>query len=236
MVSERKVNKFIPLILIVIGIVLTIVPFVFNFSYQTVSTNTNDWGSFGDYVGGVLGVLISSIAVYLIWETYMLQKEELTKTSESLEFQNTTQIFFKILERKDHLVERTSLKGQQGLGFYAFVTNHAEQAYDGRKDIPDNCRIIESLNTVTDHHSKPVCHRYLNIIVALANLLDHNKYSRLSISQKSNLNRLISVFNDYLTREEREFLSFFIWWKQYKEARKFLLQYDIIPNILESKN
>jgi hypothetical protein len=53
-------------VLVVIGAILiavTIGAFAFFFYTQRVSTNVNDWGAFGSYVGGVLGASISILAL-----------------------------------------------------------------------------------------------------------------------------------------------------------------------------
>jgi TRAP-type C4-dicarboxylate transport system permease small subunit len=44
------------------------------------SKNNGDWGTFGDYIGGILNPIIAAFALYLIAETYKLQKIELEKT------------------------------------------------------------------------------------------------------------------------------------------------------------
>jgi hypothetical protein len=53
-------------ILVIVGatlIVGTIGVFVFFFYAQDISTNVNEWGAFGSYLGGVLGVVISTLAL-----------------------------------------------------------------------------------------------------------------------------------------------------------------------------
>jgi hypothetical protein len=83
---------------ILIGIGLVIVGFYFfNFNahilknegwwkvLQNLSTDTGNWGTFGDYVGGILNPVIAAFAFYLIRETYKLQKTELEETRKLLE-------------------------------------------------------------------------------------------------------------------------------------------------------
>jgi len=78
---------------ILIGIGLVIVGFYFfNFNshilknegwwkvFQNLSADTGNWGTFGDYVGGILNPVIAAFAFYLIAKTYELQKSESTKT------------------------------------------------------------------------------------------------------------------------------------------------------------
>ncbi|MGZ8165661.1 MAG: hypothetical protein ACXWTL_04880 [Methylobacter sp.] len=90
---------------ILIGIGLVIVGFYFfNFNshilknevwwnvFQSLSADTGNWGTFGDYVGGILNPVIAAFAFYLIAETYKLQKDayslqktELAETRKLLE-------------------------------------------------------------------------------------------------------------------------------------------------------
>ncbi len=42
--------------------------------FQNLSKDTGNWGTFGDYVGGILNPVIAAFAFYLIAKTYELQK------------------------------------------------------------------------------------------------------------------------------------------------------------------
>lgn len=50
--------------------------------FQNLSADTGNWGTFGDYVGGILNPVIAAFAFYLIAETYKLQTKayDLQKT------------------------------------------------------------------------------------------------------------------------------------------------------------
>lgn len=229
-----KVKQWLIPIIVFVSLLITLGPFVGFFYNHEFSSITSDWGSFGDYIGGVLGVILSAIAVFLIWRTYTLQKVELTKTSESLEFQNTTQVFFKLLERKDDLVEKTILNKKPGLDFYSTFAKKAKEDFIKRKAIGrDISRIKETINATSDNHSRPIIKRYISIIQAITNLLSPSEYKDLSEGQVSNLESLTKVFGDYLTDEEKDVLTYYLWWDQYKESKNFLLNSGIIPNVFE---
>ncbi|MFZ2170358.1 MAG: hypothetical protein WAW61_12055, partial [Methylococcaceae bacterium] len=53
--------------------------YLFNFHYG-LSINNDDWGTFGDYFGGILNPVIAVFVLYLVVETYKLQKTELQET------------------------------------------------------------------------------------------------------------------------------------------------------------
>lgn len=48
------------------------------------STNPNDWGTFGDFIGGVVNPLIAFMAFYWLTASVRLQKEELASTRAEL--------------------------------------------------------------------------------------------------------------------------------------------------------
>lgn len=61
-------------------IVLIVLGFYFVNFHNGLSKGNGDWGTFGDYVGGILNPVIASFAFYLIAKTYELQKTELEAT------------------------------------------------------------------------------------------------------------------------------------------------------------
>jgi len=67
-------------IYIILGIILFVVGFyLYKFHYGLSNVN-GDWGTFGDYIGGILNPVIAAFAFYLIAKTYELQKRELEAT------------------------------------------------------------------------------------------------------------------------------------------------------------
>ncbi|MBL1262426.1 hypothetical protein [Candidatus Methylomicrobium oryzae] len=91
-------------LLTLISVVLIVVVFYFvNFNshllkdhawwsvYQNLSKDTGTWGTFGDYIGGILNPIIAAFAFYLIAKTYELQKTELKATRNLLEVSTNAQ-------------------------------------------------------------------------------------------------------------------------------------------------
>lgn len=65
--------------------------------------NTNDidftkLGTYGDFVGGSLGTILSIVAVILVYRTYISQKEELSMSRNLLEQQQFENTFFNMLK------------------------------------------------------------------------------------------------------------------------------------------
>lgn len=120
----------------------------FTFFNERFSPYQNDWGLFGDYLGGVLGTLISLIAVLLIHRTYKLQQdlfdlqgEELTNTTEAFNQQNKyiqeqqfENIVFRLLDRRDKLL--SEINYQQHVGIEALINFHSRHdLLKKRKDV-----------------------------------------------------------------------------------------------------
>jgi hypothetical protein len=70
---------------------LGVVSFYFVNFHNGFSKINGDWGTFGDYVGGILNPVIASFAFYLIAKTYELQKTELKATRGLLEVSTDAQ-------------------------------------------------------------------------------------------------------------------------------------------------
>jgi large-conductance mechanosensitive channel len=75
------------LCLIVSGV---LVIYVSKFHYPLSKTHA-DWGTFGDYFGGILNPIIAAFAFYLIAKTYELQKRELEETRKLLKVSTDAQ-------------------------------------------------------------------------------------------------------------------------------------------------
>jgi large-conductance mechanosensitive channel len=73
------------------GIGFVIVGFYFFNFHNGFSKENGDWGTFGDYVGGILNPIIAAFAFYLIDKTYELQKRELEETRKLLQVSTDAQ-------------------------------------------------------------------------------------------------------------------------------------------------
>jgi len=231
----KKIKKWgIPLLVILGSLAVVLIPLLFQFHDQVQSDLISDWGSFGDYIGGLLGVIISGIAILLLWQTYMLQKEELSKTAETLNFQNTTQILFQLLKKKDEMIDSAENQGDKGLILFRRIKREAQNAYRAREDIEHPKRILESLETSTDNHTRPILKRYIGIVRAINNILDP-KHLDQTEGRLANQKYLINIFKDYLSDEEKALLSYFIWWNEFEQVREFLIDNELVENIPEQE-
>lgn len=139
MSNSNVENKFDPSLKSVFGViagivlllVISLILYIYQFS-GSLSDSQQIWGYFGDFLGGVGGTLLTMLAVYLVFLTYNLQKRELTETKRALNTQNEQlriqqfqNVFFRLLERKDHLINNLSGSNMQGIQ----VLSHMESKF-----------------------------------------------------------------------------------------------------------
>ena len=82
---ERAIDKSRVFVVIVFITLLMVYVIWFVVGHdQTLSSNANDWGSFGDFVGGLLNPLIAFSAFYWLTVSVLIQKKELGETKKAL--------------------------------------------------------------------------------------------------------------------------------------------------------
>jgi len=83
-VTDSNINTNL-VITIICFIGLVVFSFYFANFHNGLSETNADWGTFGDYVGGILNPVIAATVLYWIVETFKLQKMELKETRKLLE-------------------------------------------------------------------------------------------------------------------------------------------------------
>ncbi len=68
-----------------------------NFWGYGLSSDTTDFGIFGDYVGGVIGTVVSLIGMLFLYRTYILQKSMIELQNKNSEFQLFENRFFELM-------------------------------------------------------------------------------------------------------------------------------------------
>jgi large-conductance mechanosensitive channel len=76
----------------IVGLIaIAIVSLYFFKFHHGFSDDNGKWGTFGDYIGGILNPIIAGFALYLIAKTYDLQKKELEETKQLLKLSTDAQ-------------------------------------------------------------------------------------------------------------------------------------------------
>ena len=82
---ESSINKSRWFVAILFGAVIgSYLIWFYVFQQEPLSKNSGDWGTFGDFVGGILNPLVAFSAFYWLTVSVLIQKKELSKTTEAL--------------------------------------------------------------------------------------------------------------------------------------------------------
>ncbi|MCP5381728.1 MAG: hypothetical protein H6912_05105 [Kordiimonadaceae bacterium] len=81
-VKETKFD-YLPFWLAILAFVIIIIFYIVNL-WGSISTKSEDWGTFGDYVGGLGNPVIALAVLYYVYHAFKIQKEELRATKEAL--------------------------------------------------------------------------------------------------------------------------------------------------------
>jgi hypothetical protein len=123
-------------LVIVLGLMILFTVFLYVWTFGThLSQVKEEWGSFGDYFGGILGTILAALTIYLLYQTYSTQKEQL----------NT--------QRKDFLVRYVDLQYDQiikdinEISYNNFKGSDALYKWDEQHTtIPNN--VVNTLNFI----------------------------------------------------------------------------------------
>lgn len=113
--KKNKTSKFFIKHIIKIALfawAIVILSYAINFRVHSVSDKSGDWGTFGDFVGGILNPMLSFLALIIVLKTYLSQQKELKETQKILKEQSETQkrqqfdsTFFALLQELKSLNE-----------------------------------------------------------------------------------------------------------------------------------
>jgi hypothetical protein len=132
-----KLNPRGVLILVFSGLSLTFLLglYGYHFRKESFSNDTSDWGDFGSYIGGILGVIFTGITIYLLYETYRTQNDQLNIQKRDSDINYLTLQYDQIV--KD--IEDISFKGKRGSdALYSWDETHI--------DNPNN--VVDTLNFI----------------------------------------------------------------------------------------
>jgi hypothetical protein len=109
-----------------VSIVITCAPYIWTFKNSTLSGNPSDWGSFGSYIGGVLGATFASFSFLCLLYTIRLQRNELKENA--------------IAQQKQRFDDT----------FYALLSQHNTTLINLQSRYEDKHHLIRNLNTILE--------------------------------------------------------------------------------------
>jgi hypothetical protein len=80
--SKADYVRLFILLVFVLGVVGS---YLYVFRSNPLSQDPNDWGVFGDYIGGLLNPVVATFALILLWISVGIQRKELKATREALD-------------------------------------------------------------------------------------------------------------------------------------------------------
>jgi len=93
----KWVFRCILLLLILLILFFFLQPTI-NLFVQSVKSNRESHGQFGDWFGGFIGTIISGVTLFFVGLTYWSQKKELKQTQDQMNKQQFETVFFNMLE------------------------------------------------------------------------------------------------------------------------------------------
>lgn len=126
---ESAMERFLkPLIHgIALLLVLVLGAYIVSFSSAKVSHDSGDWGTLGDYFGGLMNPVISFATLVVAYSVWKQQKEELRQTKEALEEQAKTaeqqrreQRFFDLLNLYQQALTTLEVGGLRGRSAFTY--------------------------------------------------------------------------------------------------------------------
>lgn len=107
----KKKLPYLTAMLMIIVLLLPLIMYCYNFRELDLSSSTTDWGTFGDYIGGSIGSVITLIGFIYIYKTYKSQVANYYISG----FENT---FFKMIEFHHKIIDglQFTLKGSESTG------------------------------------------------------------------------------------------------------------------------
>lgn len=127
---NRKYNILLWLVAVLLAISPVVVYYVTLRSFDF-AKSSNDFGIFGDYIGGTVGTIVGIISIYLLYVTYTSQVRFARKQDVSTKRQQFESTFFCLLAQQQMLREK--LQGQIGnerLQGIAYLTKLKEELSD----------------------------------------------------------------------------------------------------------
>ncbi len=244
-VWERALHLLIPTIIVLLVIVLA--SYITRFYSTSFSQRTEDWGTLGDYFGGLMNPVISFATLIVAYAVWKLQKSELHDTQMALkeqaktaELQRQEQRFFDLLRVYQTTVDGLFLEhGEYLKGRAVLYKWFKNQPGHYIKQMPDG-QSLQSIGGQSAHQSRPaevlkeswltakpsnqVFDHYFRVVFRVLN------DAELLLTQ----NRLqyVELFIDQLSQTEIFLLALHLWASEDGHARQAVAcEYGLLKHL-----
>lgn len=143
----------------------------------TETSKIEQWGSFGDYVAGLFNPIISSIALYFLYRTYLSQKKQLKTVERQIklqeeqhEKQKTESRFFELFRIYLSCSEKVfiTIADKKHVGFLAFP---AVMKFLIEQNLSDTIKLTECFEELLNNSENTIT-TYRNAFLAMMYFLD----------------------------------------------------------------
>lgn len=215
------------------------------------SSDSGDWGTFGDYIGGLLNPCIALFALYWLTSSIKTQIKELTETREQFEkisqnqleqtsLQNFESLFFQLLETKDKAIKDILLKNQQDINSILLdettrIANNNWNNYSEYTSVLYSNDIIEKI--LPDHNEnisgKESIRIHMIIFKSLSNVKWQDFYTKLLLDYMGNYFRICYQIvkliekNELLSKNQEKDKKTDLQKKYFDIFRATLTQYEL---------
>ncbi|WP_336931187.1 putative phage abortive infection protein [Acinetobacter tandoii] len=241
--------------LIVGGIITIVLILYFSNFHNSVSIENGDWGTFGDFVGGILNPIIAAFALYWLITSVNLQIQELKKTNEALErtvetakkqqdqvsIQNFENLFFQLIKAKNEALENIQHTEKKSDKNENLISGNSTKSVDAIKN-----HIIEFKNSPKNDWNKyyeenmiDYTSSYFGICYHLIDIIENNECFDYSSERKIHKELLkkkqklyFDIFKSTLTKHELEAFFFnFINAHSNKPLKRIIEKYQFFNNL-----
>jgi putative phage abortive infection protein len=219
-IDNRVKNSFIFAVSVIFAVPFSYFVWFYIKNGYSISLDTATWGTFGDYMGGILSPLIAFLAFYWLTQSVLIQKTELRDTKNALEESSEAQkeqvitqekkrfedTFFSLLEQHnkvlDQLHEITSIHGKPQP---SNIENIKQLV------LPAKGVSIESARDMLHNNFNHVCGHYFRILYQLLKLIAVNCYSSeisKEFTREEITSKIVTDEEKFYSNIVRSFLSF----------------------------
>lgn len=241
--------------LIVGGIIAIVLILYFSNFHVSVSTENGDWGTFGDFIGGILNPIIASFALYWLITSVNLQIQELKKTNDALaktvetaekqqnqvSIQNFENLLFQLMKAKNESLEKIQHRYLNEDAHGNITEEKISQSVDAIKN-----HIIEFKNNFYngwgDYYKNKmmdntasyfgICYHLIDIIETNESFHSSSEDENQKIILKNKQKLYFDIFKSTLTKHELE-AFFFNFISEYgnKTLKKNIEKYYFFENL-----
>lgn len=212
MEKNKAIKRNTEVFIIILGCLLAIV-FLSLYFFQFNGDLSSDqliFGSFGDYVGGIVGTVFTAISIFFIYKTYRQQvlfSEEQQRLSTRQSFESS---FFSLLNLQHEILLSLSKDGKTGYDYISLVAEQLKLRLSSREydlesiaedKINQELEIIDiEYNHVFSAYGSQLGHYFRNLYHILlyvkdSEIDDKSRYFKLIQAQLSNEELYLLFYN-----------------------------------------